>query len=203
MLDFETLDVGECPVILSVGAVVFNENEIIDCINEKIDQQSCVSLGCTISQGTIDWWEKQSHFAKLAAFGGTTNIGYAMGMLVDLFKSHGCQEIWSKGSMADIRWANNLMDKCGLVKPWKFSREMCFRTFLKYSPKVEFIPEGEAHNALDDALNQAKHWILINKFKNISSFDIDANTAGNADATISVQFDENGKMLFVALEDKA
>ncbi|KQK46068.1 hypothetical protein AQ482_10715 [Acinetobacter baumannii] len=50
MLDFETLDVGECPVILSMGAVVFNENGIVDCISEKIDQQSCLDLGCTISE---------------------------------------------------------------------------------------------------------------------------------------------------------
>lgn len=132
-------------------------------MNEKIDQQSCLDIGCTTSQDTIEWWEKQSETAKLAAFGGTTNIGYAMGMLVDLYKSHGCQEIWSKGSLNDILWANNILDKCGLVKPWKFSREMCFRTFLKYSPNVIFNPEGELHNALDDAFNQAKHWIVINK----------------------------------------
>lgn len=169
MLDFETLSLDECPVILSIGAVVFNENGFIECLSEKIDQQSCLNIGCTIGQDVIDWWDKQSDAAKMAAFGGTTNIGYAMGMLVELYNRHECEEIWSKGSLNDILWANNILKKCGLVKPWKFSREMCFRTFLKYSPKVEFTPEGEAHNALDDAINQAKHFIHIKQallFKN-------------------------------------
>lgn len=202
MLDFETLDIAECPVILSIGAVVFNEDEIIDCMSEKIDQQSCLDIGCTTSQDTIEWWEKQSDTAKLAAFGGTTNIGYAMGMLVDLYKSHGCQEIWSKGSLNDILWANNILDKCGLVKPWKFSREMCFRTFLKYSPNVIFNPEGELHNALDDAFNQAKHWIAINK-KTMIDQDIvlhamAENAAEEWEALVS--FDELGKMTITPVE---
>ena len=169
MLDFETLDVAECPVILSMGAVVFNENGIIDCIYEKIDKQSCLDLGCTISQETVDWWEQQTEAARAAAFGGKTNIGYAMGMLVDLYKKHECEEIWSKGAIADIRWANNILDKLGLQKPWKFWEEMCFRTYLKYSPKVDFQPSGEAHNALDDATNQAKHWIEINNQRYLNS----------------------------------
>ncbi|WP_336938960.1 3'-5' exonuclease [Acinetobacter modestus] len=165
MIDFETLDVAECPVILSMGAVVFNENGIVDCLVEKIDQHSCLDLGCTVSIDTALWWEEQSNEAKKAAFGGTTNIGYAMGMLVDFYNKHECQEIWSKGSLADIRWTNNILIKLNLKKPWKFSREMCFRTYLKYSPKVDFQPTGEAHNALDDAINQALQFILIEAVK--------------------------------------
>lgn len=157
MIDFETLDIAECPVILSMGAVVFNENGIVDCLFEKIDQHSCLDLGCTVSIDTLLWWEQQTEAARAAAFGGKTNIGYAMGMLVDLYKKYECEEIWSKGAIADIRWANNILDKLDMKKPWKFSREMCFRTYLKYSPKVDFQPSGEAHNALDDATNQAKH----------------------------------------------
>ena len=163
MLDFETLDVAECPVILSMGVVVFNEDGIVDSFFEKIDQQSCIDLGCTISDDTIAWWDKQSKKARDAAFGGKTNIGYAMGMLVDFYKKYECAEIWSKGAIADIRWTNNILNKLNLKSPWKFWEEMCFRTYLKYSPKVDFQPVGEAHNALDDAINQARHWIEINK----------------------------------------
>lgn len=161
MIDFETLDIAECPVILSMGAVVFNENGIVDCFFEKIDQHSCLDLGCTVSIDTLLWWEQQTEAARAAAFGGKTNIGYAMGMLVDFYKKHECGEIWSKGAIADIRWANNILDKLSLEKPWKFWQEMCFRTYVKYSDWVDFEPTGEAHNALDDATNQAKHWISI------------------------------------------
>lgn len=197
MLDFETLDVGECPVILSIGAVVFNEHEIVDCISEKIDQQSCLDLGCTISQDTIEWWEKQSNTAKLATFGGKTNIGYAMGMLVDLYKSHGCQEIWSAGSLADIRWSNNILEKLQMEKPWKFYQEMCFRTFRVFMPQIEFKKTGTAHNALDDAINQAKYWIeATRKLKQVLFEGVDTSCIDEADFSIAVNFDENGKMSF-------
>ena len=163
MIDFETLDVAEMPVILSLAAVVFNENKIIDCISEKIDQDSCLKLGCTVSVDTLMWWENQTETAKKAAFGGTTNIGYAMGMLVQFYKDHACAEIWSKGSIADIRWTNNVLDKLDIKKPWEFWQEMCFRTYLKCMPILEFKRVGEAHNALDDAMYQAKMWIAANK----------------------------------------
>jgi len=171
MLDFETLDIAECPVILSMGAVVFNENGIVDCISEKIDTRSCIDLGCTISDDTIAWWDKQSKEARASAFGGKTNIGYAMGMLVDFYKKYECAEIWSKGSIADIRWTNNILAKLNLKSPWNFWDEMCFRTYLKYSPKVDFQPVGEAHNALDDAMNQALQFILIEATKANSTND--------------------------------
>ncbi|MBR7685885.1 3'-5' exonuclease [Acinetobacter nosocomialis] len=166
MLDFETLDIGECPVILSMGAVVFNEDEIIDQISAKIDQKSCLKIGCTISQSTLDWWDQQTPKAKEMTFGGTTPIDEAMLMIIALYKEHWCSEIWSRGAIADIRWTNNILDKLGYQKPWKYWEEMCFRTFLKYSPQVEVTYEGELHNALDDAINQAKHWIVINKQTN-------------------------------------
>lgn len=179
MLDFETLDVAECPVILSMGAVVFNENGIVDSFFEKIDQQSCIDIGFTVSVETLLWWEEQSDAAKKAAFGGTTDIRSAMGMLVDFYKKHECQEIWSKGALADIRWANNILIKLNLKKPWKFSREMCFRTYLKYSPKVDFRPVGEAHNAIDDAINQALQFILIEATK--------ANIANNVEGSVNTK----------------
>lgn len=197
MLDFETLDVAECPVILSIGAVVFNENEIVDCFFEKIDQQSCLDLGCTVSIDTLLWWENQSDAAKKAAFGGTTNIGYAMGMLVQLYEKHECDEIWSKGAIADIRWTNNILNKLKLKAPWKFYQEMCFRTFLKYSDKVVFEAVGDKHNALDDAINQARHWILINQKKVVSAFiGCDFSCPDDPDTSLTVNFDQDGKMTF-------
>ena len=163
MIDFETLDVAEMPVISSVGVVVFNENGLWECYSEKVDQQSCIDIGCTISADTEKWWTEQTESARNAAFGGTTPIKIVMEILVERYKELDCEEIWSRGSLADIRWTNNILDKLGIEKPWKFWQEMCFRTYLKYAPLVEFKRTGEAHNALDDAMYQAKMWIAANK----------------------------------------
>lgn len=197
MLDFETLDVADCPVILSMGAVVFNENGIVDCISEKIDQQSCLDLGCTISDSTLKWWEEQSAEAHKTAFGGKTNIGYAMGMLVGLFLKYECEEIWSAGALADIRWANNILIKLGMQKPWKYHKEMCFRTFRVIMPQIDFVKTGTAHNALDDAINQAKYWIKARHAATCTYFGVDVSCIDQPDMScinLAAHYDENGLM---------
>lgn len=152
MLDFETLD---------MGAVVFNEQSVIAGLSLKIDQQSCLDLGCTISEDTVEWWAKQSNEAKAAAFGGTTNIRDAMEQLIQLYIDEECIEIWSQGALADIRWANNVLTKLQLQKPWEYYQEMCSRTLLKYSPQTLGIPRtGTHHDAYNDAFFQAQNIIL-------------------------------------------
>ena len=205
MLDFETLDVAECPVILSMGAVVFNENRIIATLYHKVDQQSCLDLGCTISESTIEWWDAQSEEAREAAFGGKLNIAVAMQDLVDLYKNKDCGEIWSRGALADIRWANNILEKMDIEKPWKFWEEMCFRTFLKYSPEFVFCPDGVKHNALDDAANQAEQWIAINQMVATPNFiGIDVSCIGDQDVSLNVISDEKlekNKRLYRFVQD--
>ncbi len=171
MLDFETLDVGECPVILSMGAVVFNDDGPVVSLFVKIDQQSCVSIGCTISQATLDWWGQQSNEALQNTFGGTAEINNAMLKLVQLYEDFECREIWSRGALADIRWANNILEKLNIDKPWKYWQEMCFRTFLKMSPTVDLEFSGTQHNALDDALHQVR---LFQSIKSLQKNEVTA-----------------------------
>lgn len=171
MLDFETLDVGECPVVLSMGAVVFNDVGLVASLSAKIDQLSCVSIGCTISQNTLDWWDQQSEEARKNAFGGTAEINNTMLKLVQLYEDFECCEIWSRGALADIRWVNSILEKLNIDKPWKYWQEMCFRTFLKMSPKVELEFLGTQHNALDDALHQVK---LFHAIKSLQKNEVEA-----------------------------
>lgn len=161
MVDCETLDVGECPVILSIGAVVFNDSELVASFSAKISTASCELIGCTTSEETKKWWEQQSEEARSSAFGGTREINEVMLNLIRFYEGYECHEIWSRGSLADIRWINNILDKLEIDKPWKYYQEMCFRTLLKMAP--DLIPgfSGTPHNALDDAINQAKQLIYI------------------------------------------
>lgn len=161
MIDFETLDVANCPVILSVGVVVFDDKNILDMYSEKISQESCLAIDCTISQETQEWWSKQSIEARLAAFGGTIDIEIAMQILTKMYTQFSCTEIWSRGSLADIRWANNILEKLGIEKPWKHWQEMCLRTLVKSVPKFDLEFQGEKHNALDDAVHQVEEYFYV------------------------------------------
>lgn len=159
MIDCETLDVGERPVILSIGAVVFNDQQILHYFDAGISTESTTDFD--VSQDTLDWWAEQNKTARQLAFSGTENIKDALIRLVNFYTQHECTEIWSKGALADIRWINNALSHFNIECPWKYYKEFCFRTLLKSVPRFEIPFHGIAHNALDDAIHQAKQFIHI------------------------------------------
>ena len=159
MIDCETLDVGERPVLLSIGAVVFNDQQILHYFDAGISTESTTDFD--VSQDTLDWWSEQSLAAREQAFSGTENIKDALIRLVNFYTQHECTEIWSKGALADIRWINNALDHFDIERPWKFYKEFCFRTLLKSVPQFEIPFTGTPHSALDDAVHQAKQFIHI------------------------------------------
>lgn len=161
MLDCETLDVGERPVLLSIGAVVFDDKRIHQYFHVSINAETAKAHGFTVSQSTLEWWDQQSRFARSAAFNGIYHIEAALTALVNFYKQYDCQEIWSKGALADIRWVNNALDYFEMARPWKYYNEFCFRTLLKSVPKFEIPFTGVEHNALDDAIHQARQFIYI------------------------------------------
>ena len=166
MIDCETLDIGERPVLLSIGAVVFTESQIHEYFHIGIDIEDSKRYGFTVSQSTLDWWDQQDPAARADAFSGGEKIKAALQALVYFFEENKCTEIWSKGSLDDIRWINNALDYFGIERPWKYYKEFCFRTLLKSVPKFDMPFVGMPHNALDDAIHQAKQFIHI---KNIQS----------------------------------
>lgn len=165
MVDCETLDIGERPVLLSIGAVVFDENGIYQYFQADIDIESSKACGFTVSQSTLDWWDQQDPIAKNMAFAGKERIDVVLRKLVEFYLNHGCTEIWSKGALADIRWINNALDYFGIERPWKYYKEFCFRTLLKSAPRFKIPFAGIPHNALDDAIHQAKEFIYIQTMK--------------------------------------
>lgn len=161
MIDCETLDIGERPVLLSIGAVVFTESQIHEYFHIGIDIEDSKRYGFTVSQSTLDWWDQQDPAARADAFSGGEKIKAALQALVYFFEENKCTEIWSKGSLDDIRWINNALDYFGIERPWKYYKEFCFRTLLKSVPKFDMPFLGVQHNALDDAIHQAKQFIHI------------------------------------------
>jgi inhibitor of KinA sporulation pathway (predicted exonuclease) len=57
------------------------------------------------------------------------------------------------------------LDYFGIERPWKYYKEFCFRTLLKSVPKFDMPFVGVQHNALDDAVHQAKQFIEIKKIQ--------------------------------------
>ena len=61
------------------------------------------------------------------------------------------------GSTFDIFIMEHMFIDYGLIHPWGYSKIMDLRTFKRFVAKGKYVRKvGVAHNALDDAISQAK-----------------------------------------------
>jgi hypothetical protein len=65
MVDLETLGTVPGSVILSIGAVAFDEMEVAEeGFYRAIRRETCEQAGLKVSAATLAWWEKQSLEAR-------------------------------------------------------------------------------------------------------------------------------------------
>lgn len=163
MLDLETLGVRPGSIILSIGAVRFDENGIEDSFIHIIDPENSVKYGLTMDVSTVRWWINQSDAAKKEI---STLNACPLKTVLKAFSEwlNPDDKIWGNGANFDnvlLRCAFNAVD---LRAPWPFWNDRCFRTVKELFPQVEKgIFEGTKHSAINDAIHQAHHLIKICK----------------------------------------
>jgi hypothetical protein len=164
MIDMETLATGVQPTILTIGACKFNPfgDEIkqseMEVLYLRLDIESQTALGRDLNDDTVDWWGRQTPEAQEEALGEGTpdNPRYSLEEAMDrLYKfCWGAKRVWSNGATADIIWAETAFKQIERANPWKFWEIRDVRTAfdLGINPNM---PPVTAHNALEDAINQA------------------------------------------------
>lgn len=167
MVDIETLGTEPFAPLLSIGACRFNmEPEMLpfsdpenDLFYQAITLESCLDVGLKPSAGTTLWWMGQSKEAQ-QVFNDPQAVGLpvALDAFTDWLNSQP-DEIWGNSARFDLGLLSAAYRACGKLVPWSHLRERCYRT-MKSLPKVsdiKLVREGTYHNALDDAISQARH----------------------------------------------
>lgn len=163
MLDLETLDTSPTAVIVSIGAVKFNKDGSIGkSFYDVIDRSEQVAKGRTINPQTLDWWFKQSEEAR-SVFKITPCTSVKLSLeAFSIYASETGEQVnmWGNGADFDCVLLGSLYETFGLKKPWSYSNNRCFRTLknICIAKDSHAMPqrEGTHHNALDDAVYQAK-----------------------------------------------
>jgi hypothetical protein len=165
MIDLETLGNSSNSVIVSIGAAAFNDDEITHKFYCVVDPQSCINAGMQMDASTVMWWLQQSQDARDAiAKQPETNVPIyiALERFSNWFPADA--QVWGNGATFDNVILDNAYRKTGVVRPWKFWNDRCYRTLKNLYPAIKADPfEGTAHNALADACHQANHAIKILK----------------------------------------
>jgi exodeoxyribonuclease VIII len=187
-LDFETLGLGDNAVLLALGACTFDPatGEIGAEFYAAIDPRT--QPGRVISPDTVVWWLQQDEAARAkiteaVKLADTLEQGVPEDMpeeeVDNLYKNaaHSIQavargfiawfdtlgddvQVWANGAV-DHAWMQSMMDYCGYKNPIKFWNQRDYRTLKGLFPTVECPALGQMHNALDDALRQAKHAVKL------------------------------------------
>jgi|TARA_B100001094_G_C18151063_1_gene783711 exodeoxyribonuclease VIII len=159
MIDLETLGTGPDCVVLTIGGVKFNPNEISDTHNEfyyRFDVDEQLAKGRTTLDSTIEWWGRQEKSVRDEALGdeGRTSV---LEVLQHLNKwCVGVDVIWCQGPAFDIVILENMYQQYKHHVPWAFWKIRDSRTLFSIMPsdprkEIEFA----AHNALEDCKVQA------------------------------------------------
>lgn len=170
MQDIETWGTGPTALPVSIGAVRFDGDTIIDRFSVGIDPVEAQRYaGFTIDADTIMWWFSPERDAARKLWLDMPKV--------DLFAALDgffmwCNEVprdergslWGNGSMFDNTIVRNACKITGAEYPVSYSKDECYRTIKNRMGKaVPFVRLGVYHNAVDDAESQAVHLQAIAK----------------------------------------
>ena len=169
MIDLETLGTTANSVIVSIGAVRFNldAGHVFDELESDkfyivVDMDSQAER--YISTDTMKWWDEQSPEARDVFDQPSTDITLALvGLGAFIAATPGDVQVWSNGADFDLPMLAHAYSQYGVALPWKPYAGRCYRTYknLPGARAVPMVRQGEHHNALDDAIDQARHLCAI------------------------------------------
>lgn len=167
MLDLETMGNRAGAAIVAIGAVRFDQSGLGGQFYRTISLRDCVAEGLRIDPETVNWWLQQSDTARKAIVTDPSPLREA---LVEFMLWCGKPSaLWGNGSDFDNVILAEGYRVCDIDLPWDWWANRCYRTFKNIRPDIRMgARHGTHHNALDDAISQAKHLIDIRAAMGVS-----------------------------------
>jgi exodeoxyribonuclease VIII len=162
MIDLETMGTSPTAAIVALGAVFFDTEtgQLGDTFYHAISLESSVAAGGVVDMSTVLWWLKQSDAARAELTDELRRVSlrealHAFHSFINREFS-GDVRVWGNGSDFDNVILASAYKSLGLEAPWKFYNNRCYRTLKAFLPLVDVAREGTHHNALHNAVHQAR-----------------------------------------------
>lgn len=158
MLDLETWGTRAGSAIRSVGACIFNPDTgtIGKTFYRNVTDASCEDMGLVKDPRTVAWWAEQSAAASAALDEDQQHIADVVSDFSKWWAANKAVYVWGHGANFDPVLLEAAYEACMLDKPWDFRNVRCCRTVLAMANRKPLRGGGTHHNALDDAIAQAK-----------------------------------------------
>jgi len=160
-LDIETMGVSSNAAIMSIGACYFEPET--GTIGHTFNMPVSIATNGKIDASTVIWWMKQSDDARSKFFNNenASHIAYALQQFHDFVSPR--SQVWGNGIAFDNVIIRTAYEKLDLMVPWKHWDDRDVRTMVELGKQLGFDPkkdmpfEGVKHDALSDAIHQAKY----------------------------------------------
>jgi exodeoxyribonuclease VIII len=164
-IDLETASLAPNAAIVQIGAYCL-QSDI--SFGERIALTSYETIQSAgpfkADRNTMEWWDMQPSEIRNYVFGGQLTIIEALQKLNQYIEAQkNCWQadvirVWGNGSMFDNLILTHAYDVTGVVRPWSYKGDMCYRTLRALYPEVQ-APTAEVrkHDAVYDAMYQGKH----------------------------------------------
>jgi exodeoxyribonuclease VIII len=179
MVDIETLGVSRFAPLMSLGACIFDRysGNILSDFYRVVKASDVVAHG-NFDASTLSWWFKQSNDARQGLM-PEEGLGYVdvlaeflQWLDLDLKTNEGLSPhiFWGNGPNFDMEILSEHFDKyrahttAHLRSPWHFRNIRDCRTLWDINggrPKIEDLQEAIKHNAVSDAIVQARSVMRI------------------------------------------
>lgn len=161
-IDCEALAVSRNnAAILSIGMVAFDPTTGKTGAEQyyEIDIDDAIRHG-HIDGSTLCWWLGQSPHARnlFSNNGKKVKLAEALDLVAVSIRNAGVPKVWLNGPLEDGAWLKSAFTAVGMDVPWHHTATRDMRTIVDQAQLHgnEVRPVGVSHNALDDAIFQAR-----------------------------------------------
>ena len=158
-IDIETLGSYPDTVVLTIGGIKFDpmaDDGLHSQFYYRLNADEQIEKGRTITETTLEWWDKQDEEVKKEALETTGRVSTEQSLKALNKWLVGVDKIWCQGPVFDIGILENLYRQIGLHHNWPFYIIRDSRTLFSLmdkDPRKEI--DFAAHNALADAIVQS------------------------------------------------
>ncbi|EMX0707412.1 3'-5' exoribonuclease [Klebsiella pneumoniae] len=171
MVDLETMGKKHNAPIVAIGAVVFDPatGSIGESFYKVVCLESSVNWGAVIDPSTVIWWLRQSSEARSASVNDDAIPLQDALLQFREFVSDNVAggskkaQVWGNGASFDNSILRSSYDCIAEDYPWEYWNDRDVRTMVELGQAISFDPkttipfEGSRHNALADAIHQARY----------------------------------------------
>lgn len=163
MLDLETMGTQPSAAIIAIGAVEFDftTKKVTRDFYRPVTLKSSVTNGGVMDPDTVMWWLEQSDSARAALKNGVhineALMAFSSWLYENPLVGRDDVKMWGNGADFDNVVLATAYARSSLKQPWSFRNNRCYRTVKARYPHIPGNWTGVAHNAVDDARNQAVH----------------------------------------------